>query len=81
MTVRDAIEFTEFERGDVEYRTNGPTHDEIWVGTAFYNGETLIPYDGDSYFLDDEIDKFEIRHPEGVNDYLVVWYESTWVKA
>ena len=81
MTVCDAIKETGFEHGDVEYRTYGPTHEEIWIGTALYNGNELIPYDGDNYSLNDEIDKFEVKHPEGIDDYMVVWYESNWVIA
>lgn len=81
MTVRDAIKETRFEHGDVEYRTFSPTHDEIWIGTALYDGSNLIPYDRDSYSLDDKIDRFEVKHPEGINDYLIVWYESHWIKA
>lgn len=79
MTVRDAIQKTGFAYGEVEYRTYGPTNEEIWTGSTLYDGNTLVPYDGDSYCLDDVISKFEKRSPEGVNDYLVVWYESKWI--
>lgn len=81
MTVREAIKKSGFQRGDVEYRTNGPMNEKIWIGTVLYDGNELIPYDGDTYSLDDEIDKFEIKHPEGIDEYLVVWYESHWIRA
>ena len=81
MTVRDAIKETRFEHGDVEYRTYDPTHDEIWIGSALYDGINLVPYDRDSYSLDDKIDRFEVKHSEGINDYLIVWYESHWIRA
>ena len=81
MTVRDAIQEAGFEHGEVEYRTYGPTNEEIWTGSALYDGDdnTLVPCDGDSYYMDDVINKFEKRSPEGSDDYLVVWYESKWI--
>ena len=81
MTVHDAIKETGFTYGDVEYRTYSPTNDEIWIGSALYDGINLAPYDGDTYYLDDEIDRCEVKHSEGVDDYLIVWYKSYWITA
>lgn len=65
MTVRDAIEKTGFSYGDVEYRTNSfiqGKENDIWMGTVLYDGETLVPYDHDTYSLDDEIVEYEYVH-------------------
>lgn len=81
MTVKDAIEKTGFRYGDVEYRTNifiDGRKNDTWIGTVLYDGETLIPYDQDSYSLDDVINDYEyvgdVEEP-----YLIVWYESRWI--
>ena len=83
MTVRDAIEKTGFSYGDVEYRTNSfidGKENDILMGTALYDGETLVPYDHDTYSLDDEIVEYEYVD-NGEDPYLIVWYESKWIMS
>ena len=83
MTVRDAINKTEFSYGDVEYRTNSfiqGKENDIWMGTVLYDGETLVPYDHDTYSLDDEIVEYEYVD-NGEDPYLIVWYESKWIMS
>ena len=86
MTVRDCIKETGFSYGDIEYRTNSIIEGEendIWTGTVLYDGEKLIPYDHDSYSLDDEIVDYRYAYPD-TNDgdpYLMVWYESRWIRG
>ena len=80
MTVRDAIEKTGYLCGDVEYRTNcflDGKENDIWTGACYYNGESLIPYDDDSYSLDDEIVRYEF-FDSSERKMLTVWYESKW---
>lgn len=60
----------------IMYRTNSPFNDreDMLVGYCAYLDEELISLDGDSYSLDDEIEKYKWE-----DDMLIVWYKSTWI--
>ena len=60
---------------NVEYRTFGPNGEDLFIGSCFWNGEQLIPYDNDYYDVEDEISGFV----ENANGNLTIWYESKWV--
>lgn len=74
MTVRDAVESLNLSEKLVIYRTYGPNDEDMFVGLCKYDGKDLIPYDGDSYSLDDEIIGFKLD-----KKYLTVWYKSKWL--
>lgn len=60
----------------IEYRCNEPKEfgGDMLFGHCYWDGEELISGDGDSYYLDDEIEKFELREP----GYITVWIEVEW---
>ena len=60
----------------IEYRCNEPKRfgGDMLFGHCYWTGEELISGDGDSYYLDDEIEKFEMLE----SDYLIVWIEVEW---
>lgn len=45
-------------------------------GYCAWDGETLISLDGDTYCLDDEVERFEIDE----NGMLIYWFKSVWLK-
>lgn len=61
---------------DIEYRCNGPKRfgGDMLFGHCYWNGEQLISGDGDNYYLDDEIEKFEMRE----SGEMTVWIEVEW---
>lgn len=66
------------------YRTHDPYGRDILAGACRWESGELIPEDGDSYSLDDEISDYsmELEFDEewsALSPYLVVWYESEWV--
>lgn len=59
-------------------RTNDPygeIEDGILVGYCWWDGDDLIPLDGDYYSLDAEIERFEFES----EDSLVYWVHSDWL--
>ena len=59
----------------IMYRCNTPFPDiDTLFGYCFWNGETLESLDGDSYYLDDEIEKYEYW-----DDMLIVWFKAKWI--
>lgn len=56
----------------IEYRTKAPVgckEDYILIGMAAYKNKMLISLDGDSYHLNDEVERYELFQ----DDWLVVW--------
>ena len=74
MTVRDAVQSLNVSEKFVIYRTYGPDDEDIFAGICKYDGEQLIPYDGDDYSLDDEIIGLKLD-----DKYLTVWYKYEWL--
>lgn len=60
----------------IEYRCNEPKvfGGDMLFGHCYWNGEQLISGDGDCYYLDDEIEKFELRE----SGQMIVWIEVEW---
>lgn len=71
MTVRDAVQTLRINEKFVIYRTYGPGGEDLFAGICKYDGEELIPYDGDNYSLDDEIIGLKLD-----SQYLTVWYKT-----
>ena len=59
---------------EIELRTDSPYGGDMFFGFCSWDGKSLIPLDGDSYYLDEHIQGYEF---DG-DDYLVVWIYSTW---
>jgi len=73
----------ERKRLEINYRTHTPYDRDVLVGICHYDYPTgeLISDDGDSYYLDDEMDGYDIFTDEFSGDqFLMVWYESEWVE-
>ena len=71
------------KRLEIDYRTYTPDNHDILVGICHYDYSTgeLISDDGDSYYLDDEIDGYDFFTDEFSGDqFLLVWYKSEWVE-
>ena len=59
---------------DIEVRTYGPRDEDILFGYCHWTGTELISDDGDNYYLDEEIIKYEIS-----KNILTYWFESDWI--
>ena len=68
------------KRVEVEYRCNAPKNcdeEDMLLGFAVWNGETLESGDGDNYYPKDIIENYEWTcNSDG--DYLTVWIEVIW---
>jgi hypothetical protein len=60
---------------NIEVRTNDPDGNDILFGYCHWTGEELISGDGDNYYLDEEIVKYEFDENE---HHLTYWFESEW---
>lgn len=80
MTLNDALKkYNNRDFKCIEYRTNTPSgspEKDMLAGMAAYKNKMLVSLDGDVYHLSDEIDRYELFQ----DDWLVVWYESEWVR-
>ena len=80
MTLIEVIRELGLENTDINitYRTTGiiwdGSQEDILAGFALWENGYLFSLDGDSYELDDEIDKYQLTE-----DSLIVWYESEWL--
>lgn len=74
MTVADILPIYPLE--SIEVRTYGPWGEDILFGYCSWTGEELLSIDGDTYYLDDEIDKYEF---DGNN--LTYWIKGEWIGA
>lgn len=59
----------------IEYRTCDPFGQDILAGVCEWDGKTLIPLDGDLYYVDDEISSYVWEN----NNHLIIWYLSEWI--
>lgn len=60
---------------NIEVRTNNPFGEDILFGFCSWTGTDLISEDGDSYYLDEEIVKYEF---DKKNKELIYWIKSKW---
>lgn len=60
---------------NIEVRTNNPFSEDILFGFCSWTGTDLISEDGDSYYLDEEIVKYEF---DKKNKELIYWIKSKW---
>lgn len=58
---------------NIEVRTNDPDGDDMLFGFCHWTGTELISGDGDNYYLNEEISKYEF---DGTN--LTYWIISKW---
>ena len=72
MKVLDLLDKTPIEL--ITVRTYDPDGEDMLFGYCSWDGEKLISIDGDTYYLDDEIDKYEF---DGNN--LTYWIKGEWL--
>ena len=60
---------------NIEVRTNNPFGEDMLFGFCSWTGTDLISEDGDSYYLDEEIVKYEF---DKKNKELIYWIKSEW---
>jgi hypothetical protein len=61
----------------IQYRCNAPKMDDeedMLFGYAIWTGEELVSGDGDSYYLDDVVEKYEWDSDMD----LTIWIEVVW---
>ena len=59
----------------IEVRTNDPYGDDMLFGYCHWTGVSLVSADGDNYYLNEEIVKYEFDEE---NRKLIYWVESEW---
>ena len=62
---------------EIKYRINSPVDEEgdMLFGYCRWTGSELESGDGDSYYLDDEIERYEINGTE-----ITVWIRVNWIR-
>lgn len=73
MKVRDIL--PDYPLKNIEVRTNDPFGEDMLFGFCHWTGVTLVSGDGDSYYLDEEITKYEFDEE---NRQLTYWIYSEW---
>lgn len=61
---------------DIEYRCNAPEcddEDDMLFGYCYWDGEELLSGDGDNYYLNDVIERYQCD-----GKHLTVWIEVKW---
>ena len=61
---------------DCQVRCYGADGEDMLFGYCRWTGEELISVDGDSYYLDDEISKYELDEE---NKELTYWIIVEWI--
>ena len=59
----------------IEVRTNDPFGDDMLFGYCHWTGTNLVSADGDNYYLDEEVVKYEFDEE---NRKLIYWIVSEW---
>lgn len=59
----------------IEVRTNDPFGDDMLFGYCHWTGTNLVSADGDNYYLNEEIVKYEFDEE---NRKLIYWVVSEW---
>ena len=62
---------------DIMVRTTDPFGDDMLFGYCHWTGTELVSDDGDSYYLDDEVEKYEFDE----DGRLVYWFKGEWIGA
>lgn len=57
-------------------RTNDPYGGDTLFGYCHWTGTELVSDDGDSYYIDDEIYKYEFNEDK---TFLTYWFMSNWM--
>lgn len=57
-------------------RTNDPYSGDTLFGYCHWTGTELVSDDGDSYYIDDEIYKYEFNEDK---TFLTYWFMSNWM--
>ena len=73
MKVKDILPSYPLEM--IEVRTNDPFGDDMLFGYCYWTGESLVSADGDNYYLDEEVVKYEF---DKENRKLIYWIVSEW---
>ena len=73
MKLRDIL--PDYPLKNIEVRTNDPWGEDMLFGLCHWTGVTLVSGDGDSYYLDEEITKYEFDEE---NRQLTYWIYSKW---
>ena len=59
---------------NIEARTFGPDGEDLLYGNCRWDGEKLISLDGDSYYIDEVVEKYEFAE----DGSLIYWFHSDW---
>ena len=73
MKVRDIL--PSYPLKYIEVRTNDPYGEDMLFGYCHWTGVQLVSGDGDNYYLDEEISKYEFNEETGELTY---WIISKW---
>lgn len=73
MKVRDIL--PSYPLKYIEVRTNDPFGEDMLFGYCHWTGAQLVSGDGDNYYLDEEISKYEFNVETGELTY---WIISKW---
>lgn len=73
MKVKDIL--PEYPLNNITVRMNDPWEDNMLFGYCAWDGKNLISLDGDSYYLDEEIVKYEY---DAVGN-LTYWISGQWI--
>lgn len=80
MKLKDVVKQLDKDRIIIIYRTIINLPDEgsvdIFAGICTYEDGELASGDRDSYSLDDEITRWEIRYDAEDGELLIVWYDK-----
>ena len=73
MKVKDIL--PDYSLKYIEVRTYNPVGEDMLFGWCHWTGTTLVSDDGDSYYLNEEISKYEFDEE---NRKLTCWVVSAW---
>lgn len=74
MKLRDIL--PSYPLQNIQVRTNDPFGDDMLFGYCHWTGSELVSGDGDSYYLDEEVVKYEFDEENG---RLTYWIHSEWM--
>ena len=74
MKLRDIL--PSYPLQNIQVRTNDSFGDDMLFGYCHWTGSELVSGDGDSYYLDEEIVKYEFDEENGELTY---WIYSEWM--
>lgn len=65
----------------IDYRTMAPGNNDIYVGgCTVTRSMELIPYDNDSYSLNDVFIDYALETSMSGEIYFSCWYKSVWIR-